>query len=485
MAAVHRLLVDWDNDGAFANPLADVFGDLKAGSLSAKRGRTYGSQVIAQVSAGTMRFDLRDNANVYNPQNGASKLVGKLAGGQRVRWTIKDTAVGLAETTVWQGYLDEPRVRKHRGEFPEVEMSALGIMQRLEAIQVDVAPFAGITTAVAAAHIAVAAGIDASDYSFAGAYLMGRWSIRRTTALNALRELEEVERGVLFEDRLGRVRLSARGDRLTGGGLAEAIHLSDAGDGIPILGSPQIGYSGRDVVNIAEVEVDTFTSGTSAVLWSIGSPLTVPQKSTLTLIARYPTPSASRDHVGVHSWVPLQAGTDFTATTGLTVSAVARGDELRITLANSTGAGILVAMLQARGVPLLAGDPLVLRLEDTASSSLYGDKDYPRDVRYLSNLNDALDWGNWTLNVHSKPRGYPTVDWSGLEDITRAATIDVGRRVKVTLDTNSEDFFIEGVRYRLRRDGDLVTTYVCSSTRVSGDVLVLNIGPGLGTGALG
>ena len=87
--------------------------------------------------------------------------------------------------------------------------------------------------------------------------------------------------------------------------------------------------------------------------------------------------------------------------------------------------------------------------------------------------------------MHSKPRGYPTVDWSGLEDITRAATIDVGRRVKVTLDKSSEDFFIEGVRYRLRRDGDLVTTYVCSSTRVSGDVLVLNIGPGLGTGALG
>ena len=136
MAAVHRLLVDWDNDGTFGNALADVFGDLKAGTLSARRGRTYGSQVIAQVSAGTMKFNLRDNANVYNPQNSASRLVGKLAGGQRVRWTIKDTAASLAETTVWQGYLDEPRVRKHRGEFPEVEMSALGIMQRLEAIQV-------------------------------------------------------------------------------------------------------------------------------------------------------------------------------------------------------------------------------------------------------------------------------------------------------------------------------------------------------------
>ena len=192
---------------------------------------------------------------------------------------------------------------------------------------------------------------------------MARWSIRRTTALNALRELEEVERGVLFEDRLGRVRLSARGDRLTGAGLAEAIHLSDAGDGFPILGSPQIGYSGRDVVNIAEVEVDQFASGTSAVLWSIGSALTVPQKSTLTLIARYPTPGAPRNHVGVHSWVPLRAGTDYTATSGLAVAAVARGDELRFTLKNSTGADIRVATLQARGVPLLAGDPLVLRLE--------------------------------------------------------------------------------------------------------------------------
>ena len=458
--------------------------DLKAGSLNAKRGRTYGSQVIAQVSAGTMQFTLRDNANVYNPQNAASRLAGKLAGGQRVRWTIKDTAVSLAETTVWQGYLDEPRVRKHRDDFPEVEMNALGIMQRLEAIQVDVAPYTNITTAAAAAHIAAAAGLDASDYSFSGAYLMGRWSIRRVTALNALRELEEVERGVLFEDRLGRVRLSARGDRLTGAGLAEAIHLSDAGDGVPILGSPQIGYSGRDVVNIAEVEVDQFTSGSTAILWSIGSPLTVPQKATLTLVARYPTPAAPGDHVGVQSWEALKAGTDFTTTTGLTVSAVPRGDELRIKLANRTTAGIRVAMLQARGVPLLAGDPLVLRLEDTASSALYGDKDYPRAVRYLTSFADALEWGNWTLNVHRKPRGYPTVDWSGLEDITRAATIDVGSRVKVTLDKSSEDFFIEGIRYRLRRDGDLVTTYVCNSTRVSGDVLILNVGPGLGTGAL-
>ena len=496
----YTLEIDWDNDGNFANARSDIYGSLIPGTLECFRGRSYGSQVVAQVVAGRMSFQLTDPDRVFDAGNPNSPLAGKLAGGQRIRWSMSNPGVGLTATTIWQGYVDEPTVRRSRTEFSSVQMRALGVMSRLSGVVVSVPPYTSIETAAAAGHVADAAGLPAGTHRFTdpgatnqGEYEMARWWVQRADALSALRDLEDTERGTLFEDRQGKLSLRSRASRITGQSRTPAIDITDDGTGdVGILGAPRTSYSPRDVANVVEVTVRSFVAGTETVLWELAGEITVPDGESVTLVATYPGPSAPLGHAGVSSWEALSggsdysdAGTDYVTQSGLAVTSTSVGDRLRITLSNSSGSDIDIDELQARGTPLVESDQATLRFTDDDSIEAFLERSYPRPSKFLASLNDAIDWGEWIINVHAFPFGNPEVKWSAHDDPARAAGLDINRRITVGIDGDSQDYFIEGIGHKLLRDGEHVVTYVGSSTKVAGSVIVLDSGPGLDEGTLG
>ena len=490
MTIEHRLRVDWDGNRSFSSRYANVFGDLVPGSLRCTRGRSYGPQAVSQAAAGELSFTLRNNTGKYDPQNQASPLAGRLSGGQHVQFAMRDPASRVPWRSQWRGYLDEPTVRRYRTKYSEVDFRALGFFAQTAATTVDLPARTGVTTSAAATAIRDAVGVDPRMWSLAGTYVMGRWSpsgrwaTQGTTGLAALRDLEEVERAALYEDRHGRIRLDAHTTRLVGGARNSALSIGGGAPGsVSMLGAPEVGYTQRDVVNIVTATAEHYTVGSRQDLWVMEQALTVPPAG-VTLVVRYPSPGAPGDHVGVDQWTTPAAPADYARQTGLTVTATRRGDELWVSLANSTSSAIAVPSLRVRGTPVLRGDPTELRFWAQASRDAYGDHLYKRTPRFLRNVGDVIAWGEWILNVHSEPRGHPTVQWSAHDAPGAASSIDISRRVTISIDGRAADYFVEGVSHSLRADGEHVVTYVCSSTEVAGDAIILDAGPGLGTGTL-
>ena len=69
----------------------------------------------------------------------------------------------------------------------------------------------------------------------------------------------------------------------------------------------------QDIANIVRVQVRTSSNDTTRVLWSTDQSIFIAGGSTVRVIAEYPTPSAPRNHAGVHTWETLTAGTDYDA----------------------------------------------------------------------------------------------------------------------------------------------------------------------------
>ena len=475
--------VDWDNDGNFANTYSDVTNDVLPGTLNCRRGREYGTQLVGRSTAGRFHAVLRNDHRRYDPHNVGSPLVGKLTTSPRIRWTVEDSSQGVSKTSIWGGFLQNPALSSRRTN-DTLRITAYGILSRLGA-KVSVAYQTDITTGAAAALVAAAAGLATSDYLLEGTYSMPRWGVDDQPAIEALHDLEETERGFIYEDHMGRLRMEARTARVTGDSRTPALTLSDQGTDLDIIGAPVSDISLRDVIAIVQVPVRLFTAVAEAVLWTAAQDIIVPAQGDITIIAVYPVANSPAGHVGVSSWTGLASGTDYTAQTGLAVTTVDLGDRFEITLENSASADITVDDLQARGQALTEGNLLVVQVQDSDSRTLYGPVIYPSRETYFANPADAQGYAEFLLSIHGEPRAYASVSYLANDNMALAAGVDISRRVTLELRDLLQDHFIEGIAHGLRPDIRHETTYTLAPVDGYAQVIVLDIGPPLGVGTLG
>jgi hypothetical protein len=229
------------------------------------------------------------------------------------------------------------------------------------------------------------------------------------------------------------------------------------------------------IFNEFEAEVQTYTVGSSSVLWTLSeagasSPLLTPGESR-DFWARYPTPDSPTDAVAVDAWVTPVANTDYTAnsasdgtgtdlTSDVAVSVSKFAQTMKITLTNNGSQSAYVTLLQARGTPVTKDDPIKIRREDTTSQAAYGERTFVSRSPFIPDSSEADSWARYNLAIYKDPIPILRVRFAANDEVNlnQALQREVSDRVTVVATGNAglginEDFFIEAIRHNIRRGG--------------------------------
>ena len=492
------LEIDWDGDGNFANAHADVYPDLL--SCIARRGRDYGSMLYGKSIAGILRATLRNDDHKYSRFNALSPLHNLVTPGRKVRLRIAPPG-DSAYTTIWGGTLFEIDPQPRTGGNDEVKLTAYGPLADFTQRDVSVAmqaPAGGITVADAAGLVFTAAGFPTGSRGpVGGNRRMSRWWSPTQQAIKALRELEDTELGFLKETKDGKPALESENARLVGGGQTPQGTLTDDNSSTLPVVSLELVDPVKDIVNIVNVPVRTYQTGSVEVLWQLRETITLEANESLTIKAEYPGPNATRGAIGVHRWETLTATTDYTANTSadgtgtdvtarlsITTSDTATTRELTIRNTD-TAAALVVTKLQCRGTAVIEGEPVVVVHKDQDSIDAYGEKAYLTPSQFISDIRDGLSYAGYLVSVLKAPqvKGNAVVDLT--DHPTVARDLDLSDRMTLKTGGQYEDQFVEAIEHRLGTRGRHHVEVLMSPAEVFENVIVLDVGPGLGTGALG
>lgn len=489
----YALEIDWDNDDTYSNAYADVWSDVIDGSFSCERGRNFASYRDGRSMPGRLRCRMWNNNELYTPTNDQSPLHGLLHGGRRIRWKMADDTGTLV--TQWTGWVDEIVNHENDIDSDYVEISALGALSRID-WPVTVALQTDITTADAAKLLFdpddsltpdtdyVINGVDYNSSHFTGTREMPYWWVGNELVRAALTDLELTEGGFVYERKDGFIAMDEWDWRITAAASVGTFTTMVQGiDEIPLsLNGYRPDQPLRELANRFTSTVRQFADGTEKTLWS-GIGIVVPGGSGVTLRIEFPTRIAENNEVAVDDWVDPVSGTDYTAQTGLTVAFTGEGNSGELVLSNSNRGDITVD-INIRGTPLLENDSFVIVTEDDDSIAEYGLREYISPAKWLGDIDEVEELQDFQLTIYKDPAERVDAEWDAYYNRRLAADLDLSDRCQVIHDEMAHEYFVESIRHEVSGINHQVTMKL-SPTAGYGTVIILDIGPGLGTGVLG
>ena len=495
---LYRLEVDWDGDNIYRHANSDVTNDWIE-LRRAFRGRNYGSQIYGRSVAGQLEARLDNADGTYSRFNANSPLNNLVVPGRGVRLMMRDPN-GTNYRSLWAGLLYDIRPRRRRSRRNEVVLIAKGPLSTVTQRAVDIAMMNDVETGVAAAAILTAADVPAfRQGTIQGSREMTRWWTDQEYALRALRGVEETESGFVYEDRDGRIAMES--------GEFRPVHRRAAtftiNTGDPVASAiPAIRLDpedpAKDIANILYVPIRSYTVTASAVLWTSPFPVEVVGGGTSRVVAVYPTSDTDSDVIGVETWETLTLGTDYTVNSVSDGSGIDRSADLSVTtvehttrreiiMANASTTQLWVVGLQSRGQPIEEGDPLLLEFKDDASIDEYGPKDYAVPAQFISSVADANNYGELLLLQLKDPRVRTKVSFEASDYLQTVYDLELSTRLTLRQSTvEIEDMYVEAISHRIhqgmRHTVELTLAPVLAGSQ---NVIVLDAGPGLGTGTIG
>jgi hypothetical protein len=213
---------------------------------------------------------------------------------------------------------------------------------------------------------------------------------------------------LLMED--GNFLLLETGGRiiLDEGVLENAAIASDA-EGYSIL------LGEGDLLNASIIRAHPVVTDTSLkVLYSLGTPLFIPEGQTVTFSAHYTDPSGLSQVSGTNMQAP-EATTDYLANTtkggggtnktgDQVVTATYYGDIVYYSIFNNANQGVWLNFLQARGYGIYYGNSIESTIEDATSQSAYGYAPFQFDMRYQKDTYLANMYGLSVIEEYKNPK---------------------------------------------------------------------------------
>ena len=488
MALNYRLRVDWGGDETFGHPQADVIREISQ-PLVAKRGREYRSQLYGLSVPGDMTVSLRNDDKRFSNLSQQSSLQGLVLPRRKVEFaTRQDTAADW--TPLWSGYVETVREIERRSERDEVLLVAKDILLEVTRRRITSQMHEIIRCDAAARIVLDNAGVPSNAIGVLDApRIIPRWWAGHQLAIEALRQIEETEGGVLFVDGDGRIRLDRSYARIRGARRNEVAIFSDDKTANSIgMVSLNLRDPSQSIANIVRARVRRYTAGAETVLWELEAPIALQAGQSTTIVAEY--------EAGVAAWTSLVSGTDYVANTmedgsgtdstgDLTVAEIDRGSELRVTITNNGLVTLYLFPLQARGQPLEEGQPIIVEERSQSSINTYGEREYLTEASYLGTYADARDYARYNLSLLSQPQRRASLSFYAADDETLARTLNVGDRVSLIARGVGTSMFVENIEHRL--DSGLVHTLTLelSPADVYASTIVLDFRPGLDMGILG
>ena len=494
VVASYKIQVDWALDGSWTST-GDTIDMGRVRGISCSFGRDRASQLTGKSKAGKLRAVLDNRSRDYNPFNTSSPIYGSILPGRPVR--LLGTSATQTDQAIWQGYLVRITPQVHLGGDATAILEAIGALGQINLDQVEVDMVTSQRTDQVVDDILDAAGWGSgSSYRTldAGLTTISRYWANRTYSVPALQEVESTEGGFIRESKDGKIVFDNRHHRLSGVGLTSQATYSDAS------GAARV-YSGLiqddplpHIFNIFEADVQNYTVGSVAVLWTLSesgasSPSITPG-SVRTWIARYPTSASATNAAAVNAWTTTAATTDVLLNssadgsgTNMTVAdlgiAVSKSSEtMAITLTNNNATTVgYVTKLQARGTTVTADDPVTIEASDATSQTAFGKRTWPSKAKFIPDSDEATDWASFNLSIYKDPTAMLQLSYFANRDTNALDEMldrDISERVTVVaanaadLDIN-RDFFIEAVRHQISANRLHRVTYLLSDAEQFSD----------------
>lgn len=463
--ATYVLEVDWNNDGDYSDSYEDITADLV--EVECERGRDYASQVTGRASAGRLTALLRNASGKYASYNSGSPIYGNILPGRPVR--LRTTSP--SSVTLWTGYLDSVNPVVSAGRLPQARMTAVGPLSRLVGVLIDTAIQSSITTGAAIGQCLTSAQWSVSARNIdTGGVTLPKWWAGREDCLNAIRKLEDTDRGFFYEDADGSLNFEAYGHRgLHSPHTVSQATFSDAVGAARRYAAIAQEDMLRDIFNYVSVTYLGIANGALGVVWQCpGLPFTVPAGQTVTVWAR--------SSQALASWAGAPARpTDMWSTpsnaTNVTIG-VQYASRAQFNFNNPSGVDEQVSTLQVRGTPITTTNSAEVTSEDTTSQGKYGFRPYRAPSTWLQTLADAQTYASRIIAAYKDPRPVLTMSIRANRDsthMTEALTRKISDRITVVatgtqtqLGING-DFFIENIRHQISQMGGVhVTTFALS-----------------------
>jgi hypothetical protein len=446
----------------------------------ARRGRSYASQLTGRSEAGEFSGVLRNSDGRYSTFNTASPLFGYVTPNVKTRLRAADATKHYA---LWSGFLEN--IEPQPGLPSLCTVTARGPLIKLSENRIGAVASSGALTGTIVGLILDGADWSATDRDIeAGQTTTSRWYSLNRGAIEALQEIEETEMGFILETRDGKIAYEDRHHRLLDAlsVTSQATYSDAAGAAKPYLNVAQQTPL-REIFNYARVEVQKYSVGAVAVLWTLQdeTPVLQPGESR-TWIAEYPSDASGGDSGAyVETWTTPVAGTDITQTGvangDIGISVVKRSNDMTITVTNNNASvPATLTLVRAQGTPVTKLTPSVVSSQDATSIARYGQRSHQLPAKWLPNSNEARDYAGYVVDRYKEDHPVLQVTLDGTRDDTMLADVltrEISDRVTVVADnlkTNlgiDEDFFVESVGYKIDRRRVLTVDLAVSA--VSGD----------------
>ena len=470
--ATYALAVDWDNNGNFTGAQDDITGDVL--EVGCDAGRDYASWLTGRATAGLLTAKLDNDSGKYNSFNTASPITGLI----KPRRPVRLQATSVTTVTLWQGFLDTIEPEVSPGGVRIAMLRAIGSLGVVNQRQVSVAMKTSILTGTAIGDVLDEIGWPAGDRTIdAGQTTMARWFTGGTVqSLTALHDIEESEAGLVREGKDAKIIFEDRHHRLKAPHTVSQATYSDAAS--PTIGYIQVQQQDplREIYNIIEAQFQKYTTGALAILWthveatsSPASVISLAPGASFTVWASYPNPQSAANARAVDAWTTPVASTDFLAnsaadgtgtdlTASIAVVATKFDTAMKLVWTNNHATSVAYfTLMQARGTPVTADDPVNIKSEDTTSQTAYGERTYTNPAKFLPSSAQARDWADFTLSIYKDPIPVNRVSIVANKDAAHMAEVlnrDVSDRVTLIANNLSklginEDFFVEHISHRI------------------------------------
>ena len=443
----YRLEIDFDNDGQYNHPNADVFIDL-VGTLTAKRGRNFSGQIYGRNVAGTLECKLRNDTGTYDRFDPASPTYGKLVAGRLVRLTMAADTGGPFEP-IWTGRLDRALQTAKRGGDARVTIRALGKLSEL-ASRISLAYDQQVPTPEAMRRLLLAAGLKPADIgTLAGAYIMSHWWVRDLQGFDALRQTEETERGFVFETRDGFINMLPGAARRAAATPSSLVIDSNGVAEWPGL-KFQLDDPLQDIANTVTAPVRTYATGAVTGVWASTSAFNLSPGQRVDVAAPYPTESSPSDHIGVAQWIEPVSGIDYDADPNLTITTRTTVGTMFLTLENTSATdNVWLPFLLVRAHPLVRTSDLLVERMDAASTLTYGRRDYPAPSQFLNDRLDAESYVAALLLERATPDPKARVTLEAENEVAAAMRMELGDIVTMRQPTGDQQMIVETIAHRV------------------------------------
>lgn len=481
--------IEMDFGAGFVDVSSDVISEVRA------EWGVHGSDPKDRVAdVGTMSFDLDNNVTNSGGKRGyySPGHVDARPGfgiGTRIRLslthgTLAPTGGTAAEggtygTKVkWVGTIESlrivPGVRDPKTAVTCVDWMDEAARSKTSklAVQVDVQSDFLFTTLVNSVPRQPPGGTRTGSGSDTYPFALDNTRDESSKILSELQKLALSEYGFVYVS-AGQAVFEGRRSRGGAGAIRYAMNVDDE---IVAL-SPS---HGRDeIINRVQVSIHPRRRDAAAttVLFNLGSPLQVFQKTSVKISCPYRDPNQQAQRVGGVDMVQpvattdylfntLQDGTGVNLTSTLTVTAVFGGNTADVTIANDGVQDGYVTKLQLRGRGLYDFEPVLSEQEDSASQTSFGENVYGYDMPYQSNPVNAVDLASFILflNKNSDTRIASVsflANWD-LESVEQTFNLEISDRISITapeLGLSALPFYVNGVRMEVRMTGVVLVTW--------------------------